>query len=386
MRGWASHELNCGLWRRLLLGMVIFGTSIRILVLFGAAADLSGGSETTTTPIKHVIVVIGENRSFDHVYGTYRPKNGNSVLNLLSEGIVTQDGSPGPRVAQARQYSTSPQTNYFISVAAKQKLPYKTLPAPTLGGSTTGGAPNKAGIESPPFTPWALAAWRFAFLILQRGSLEPSLEPEDFVLLTTGATGAAGTTGPDPRIANSAALANGPFRLTGPDLPYDSYTGDTEHEFFQMWQQSDCNMANASKHNPTGCLHDLYPFVATTYAGPTADEAGGTSMAFYDIGDGDAPFLKRLADQYTINDNFHAPAQGGTGLQLSSSEPRMTYFGATARATRAHLPPARLPIPIPRPEPITNTLSMGSTANAPTQTRHPGWPRSWITSKPCLTQ
>ncbi|MBV8133809.1 MAG: phosphoesterase, partial [Alphaproteobacteria bacterium] len=39
----------------------------------------------TATPIKHVIVVIGENRSFDHLYGTYVPKSGDSILNLLSE-------------------------------------------------------------------------------------------------------------------------------------------------------------------------------------------------------------------------------------------------------------------------------------------------------------
>ena len=26
------------------------------------------------TPIKHVIVIIGENRSFDHVFATYVPK------------------------------------------------------------------------------------------------------------------------------------------------------------------------------------------------------------------------------------------------------------------------------------------------------------------------
>jgi phospholipase C len=40
-------------------------------------------------------------------------------------------------------------------------------------------------------------------------------------LLTTGATGATGTTGPDPRIVNGTALPNGPFQLTGPNLPYD---------------------------------------------------------------------------------------------------------------------------------------------------------------------
>ena len=47
-----------------------------------AAADQS---RNTTSPIKHVIVIIGENRSFDHVFATYEPaKRGESVWNLLS--------------------------------------------------------------------------------------------------------------------------------------------------------------------------------------------------------------------------------------------------------------------------------------------------------------
>src|SRR5215471_3604719 len=59
----------------------------------------------TTTPIKHVIIIVGENRSFDHLFATYVPKHKNEqVLNLLSEGIVNADGSPGPNFAKAQQY------------------------------------------------------------------------------------------------------------------------------------------------------------------------------------------------------------------------------------------------------------------------------------------
>ena len=54
----------------------------------------------TTTPIKHVIVIIGENRSFDHVFATYQPTHGQTVWNLLSEGIVNADGTPGPNFSQ----------------------------------------------------------------------------------------------------------------------------------------------------------------------------------------------------------------------------------------------------------------------------------------------
>ena len=61
------------------------------------------GDNDTTTPIKHVIVIIGENRSFDHVFATYQPKRGQTVWNLLSEGIVNADGTPGPNFSKAEQ-------------------------------------------------------------------------------------------------------------------------------------------------------------------------------------------------------------------------------------------------------------------------------------------
>src|SRR5260370_41113766 len=69
--------------------------------------------------------------------------------------------------------------------------------------------------------------------------LEPSLEIADLGLLRTGATGAAGTTGLDSRIPDATNLLNTSFQITGPNLVYDSNTGDTVHRFYHMWQQSD---------------------------------------------------------------------------------------------------------------------------------------------------
>ena len=70
-----------------------------------------GGARTndtrTASPIKHVIVIMGENRTFDHVFATYEPRPGEHVDNLLSKGIINKDGSPGPNYAKAAQFSAT---------------------------------------------------------------------------------------------------------------------------------------------------------------------------------------------------------------------------------------------------------------------------------------
>src|SRR5215470_16029735 len=71
------------------------------------------GDARTESPIKHVIILIGENRGTDHTFGVYRPKGKHqSISNLLSKGIVNADGSPGRNFKLARQYLVNPQSQY----------------------------------------------------------------------------------------------------------------------------------------------------------------------------------------------------------------------------------------------------------------------------------
>jgi phospholipase C len=273
----------------------------------GAWAEEHAGHRQTATPVKHVIVLIGENRTFDHLFATYVPKSGDSVSNLLSKKIINADGSPGRNFSQAAQFQATPpfRTSYFVSLDKHEKTPYANLPVPTLNF-----APNAPIF--PPGTPASLLA-----------AVEPSLEAGDLNLLTTGGTGLGQSfilPDPDTRVQNFGALPNGPFPLAGAKLPYDSYTGDTTHRLFEMWQQSDCNIRNATRQNPSGCLNDLYPFVITNYTnqfdpffGGIDDNGGGNSMAFYNVQKGDIPVLKALADEYSMSDNFHQSVMGGTG-------------------------------------------------------------------------
>src|SRR5579864_4518581 len=110
-----------------------------ILTLIGggagaASADPIGGDNRndgrTESPIKHVIIIMGENRTFDHLFATYRPRNGQHVDNLLSKKIINIDGSPGPNYGLAVQnYATVTGT---FSISPGGKTPYPS----GLGGST----------------------------------------------------------------------------------------------------------------------------------------------------------------------------------------------------------------------------------------------------------
>src|ERR1700690_959487 len=81
---------------------------------------------STRTPIKHVIVLIGENRTFDHLFATYVSPSGDSVNNLLSEGIIKADGTPERHFWKAKQFQAiAPfKKKYFISLDDDDKDAY----------------------------------------------------------------------------------------------------------------------------------------------------------------------------------------------------------------------------------------------------------------------
>ena len=295
-----------------------------------AQADDDRGE--TKTPIKHVIVIVGENRTFDHIFATYKAKAGESVNNLLSEEIINEDGTPGKHFHKAKQYVADVPTGGKFELAPKKKEFYSHLPAPLNGGPTNVCTDN--GICMPSDATSSEAG-------LSDGPMDPNCRVEctvnyyDFML--TGGTGLTGKV-PDSRIngvhntAPYSTLAPGPFQLTGSNFPYDSYAASPVHRFYQMWQQEDCSASHVTKKNPSGCLADLFTWTevtvgsnnngkpqpsnfSTDYApGKVTTGEGATAMGFYNMLQGDAPYTKYLADNYAMSDNYHQPAMGGTGL------------------------------------------------------------------------
>ena len=87
-------------------------------------------SQSSTTPIRHLIVIVGENHSFDNLFGAYQPVGGQTVSNLLSKGIINVDGSPGPHFVDAQQWQATDTDKY--SIAPQRTHPFATLPQPNV--------------------------------------------------------------------------------------------------------------------------------------------------------------------------------------------------------------------------------------------------------------
>ena len=268
-------------------------------------------SMATITPIKHVIVIVGENRTFDQVFGAYKPRAGQSVDNLLSKGIITADGRPGPNFSLAAQNTAEAVDPTRFELSPGGKKPYSILPAPN-----TGSAPTAASDTNPP---------PFATLAAAQAAEGGVLEPQDVAQLTTGATSLPRSV-PDTRFgANTFNLPNGPYQISRVGPNYDQYMASPVHRFYQAWQQADCSATHATWKNPSGCAMDLFPWVETSigagsngkpqpanFNDQTTGE-GSTALGYYNVNAGDMPYFTELARKYTISDNYHQPVMGGTG-------------------------------------------------------------------------
>jgi phospholipase C len=239
-------------------------TGAAIVALLNGSTSASDRDErrhghTPSTPIEHVIVIVGENHSFDNVYAAYRPAHGQQVDNLLSKRIINSDGSPGPRFDRAAQQQAHDFQADGYEITPALTAPYVTLP--------------------PPETTYATG-------------LPPGV--------------------PDVRYP---ALPNGPFQLTNSAAPYDSYFGDPVHRFFQMWQQTQLGRHELFAWvGVTAGIGSQNFFPGAPVPGHTFQ--GGEALGFFNVATGDAPVFKALADRYALSDNYHQPIMGGTGANF----------------------------------------------------------------------
>jgi acid phosphatase len=238
-----------------------------------AASKRATGMASTVTPIKHVVVVIGENHTFDNVFGTYQPPKGQMVRNLLSEKIVTAAGNPGTNVGAAIQRTASDTTRYMVDPQTTGA--YKTLPRPNTTYVTKACDGQKANSIDRRFGPLPNAPYQITKYV-------PYFDD------------------------------HGEYSKYGTCQFNGAYVGDPIHRFYQMYQEI------------SGGENDLWTWVHE-HAGdsngapppkPFTDEStdqGALDMGFYNMATGDAPTLKFLAQHYSMSDNYHQAFMGGTG-------------------------------------------------------------------------
>jgi len=156
--------------------------TVNVLTPIAAAEAQTSSSTRTRTPIKHLIVVVGENHSFDNVFATYTPPDPTqSVWNLLSQGIVTETGAPGMNAAKASQreatdygtYQLAPPKSLLVSLFLPQ--PNTTLSAIPFNPCLLGNALTVAGLN--PSGPQQIYC------------SDPGLLPADQLKLSNGGTG-----------------------------------------------------------------------------------------------------------------------------------------------------------------------------------------------------
>ena len=252
----------------------------------------------THTPIKHVIIIIGENRTFDNVYATYQPKAGETVWNLLSEEIIKADGSPGPNYAKARQWNA---TDTGVFQLAPPSTPYTTLPPFQAGGPYTPYGCQLLGIANGTTTNCNTPANVAAVMKYENG-----LAADYYQYLLTGGTGqkssgnTTATLVPDARVyydgQDASHLPPGPFQITqkahAPFLPYDAYAASPVHRLLPDVAELDCPRVGTKAENGSGCRTTYFPWVEVTVGAGSNGKAqpavnkcgeGSTAMGFYNV-------------------------------------------------------------------------------------------------------
>jgi phospholipase C len=347
-----------GGWKVVLAALL---AAIAVLPAQNAGAQSASASNNrTATPIKHLIVVIGENRSFDNVFATYVPPNFSgkpqSVWNLLSQGIVFNTGQPNPDVTTAKQQTATDHDTYQLAPPKDATSLFGNfLPQPSTGLNALPNDPcdlgqyegdgmlgcSDIGLPQGPSSPYFLGllaggtgqdfwdpwASRFAYFYPTPDCRYPSNLPNAPYSIREASS------------QNTACNVEHPLlnvyrKPIAIPTQFSDNTGDPVHRFFQMWQPNDCDyIHHHSSQNPSGCLHDLYTWVATsvgwqitgyvTNSPPATGDyqgtfQGGIAMGFYNMATGDWPYFKSLAQQFAISDNYHQPIMGGQGRTRSS--------------------------------------------------------------------
>ncbi len=270
--------------------------------------------------IDHVVVIFQENRSFDHYFGTFRPRNGQQVLNLL-DGNGQLDGA-------------------FVGLQKNPAgIPYSVLPLPAeIPGFSTAELPNQPFHMAPYLPADSDVHWdprhRFFRMMaeINRGRMDrfvalagggrKHLSRDDFLKI-------------DPEeMAFDLARPSGPVLgyYNGEDLPFYHHLAHRYVLFDNFFQA----MSGGSTGNAlylVACRSCVNPGVADRHVAPLDPWKAGFGGAFFDL-----PY-----DSERVMVNDLPPVQGPTGageadaLRISPPPHAQTYDNIGDRLDQARV-------------------------------------------------
>src|SRR5262249_17825749 len=118
------------------------GVAMSAMLLPTFAPYAAYAATTPTTPIQHVIIIVGENHTFDNLFGTYQPKAGQTFFNLPTKCLVRADGRPAPKLNLAKKKIGNERGGYDARTASPGFFPALPHPYPTSGIVLPRGAPD----------------------------------------------------------------------------------------------------------------------------------------------------------------------------------------------------------------------------------------------------
>ena len=294
----ASNSLHCLRIGLATLAMFQFtvGASLASAAPTPAPAQEASAAPATASPIKHVIVIIGENRSFDHVFATYVPKGKPENLELA--------------LGRNRQLGRHPRT----------ELPHRAADRATVNGDQVFAI---VFLLSPPKTEFPR---------------RPYFPPRSSEVRRTPTSKATACRWRSHRKTDAAhrLLSVSDFRRHGLDF---AHSGHSHHQrqfasgravsvdqrqhsspttptpparFTASTRCGSSSIAPRQRHcdNPSGCDANLFSWVEVTVGAGTNGLAqpanfsteyspsatttgeGSTALGFYNVQNGDAPYFK----------------------------------------------------------------------------------------------
>ncbi len=308
--------------RSFLKAMGIGGTTLMVAPhLVGVARAAGVGLQNQFRhKIDHVVVVFQENRSFDHYFGTFQPKNGQKIINLLDA-----DGKLDRRFVGFQKNPAG--------------IPYTILPTPKdIPGFQTAELPN-APFHLAPYIPADdNAHWDPKHRFFRMSAQINNGKMDRFVALAMGDHRHLSRAELDhyvaQRIEFDLAYPSGPVlgHYTGADIPFYHQLAHRYTLFDHFFQA----MTGGSTGNALylaaarSCVNPKAPIDARS---PYDPKATGLDHSFFDL-----PY-----DHNGILINDLSPTQGPTGanqphaLKLSPPPEYQTYPNIGDRLSSAHV-------------------------------------------------